>query len=218
MNEQNFETMRRAMVASQLRTTAVSDPRLVAAMAGLPRERFVPVERAGLAYLDGPVPVAAGRSLNVPVATGRLLTEAQVLPGDHVLVVGAATGYSAALLARLAGSVVALESNPALAEQARENLASLTSIDVVEGPLEAGWRAEAPYDLILIDGAVEAVPDALIEQLAENGGRLATGIVDGSVTRLAIGRRSGSGFGLTSFADAEAVPLPSFSKPKSFSF
>ena len=119
MTEQNFEAMRRAMVESQLRTTGVSDPRVIAAMAETPRERFVPAERRALAYTDRPVTLGEGRALNPPEATGRLLTAADVRPADHVLIVGAATGYTAALLARLAGHVAALEEDPALLAQAR---------------------------------------------------------------------------------------------------
>src|SRR4051812_47352164 len=106
MTEQNFEAMRRGMVESQLRTTGVNDPRVIAAMAVVPRERFVPVERRALAYMDRPVALGGGRSLNLPEATGALLTAAAVRASDKVLLVGAASGYTAALLDRLAGQVV----------------------------------------------------------------------------------------------------------------
>ncbi len=104
MTEQNFEPMRRAMVASQLRTTGVNDPRVIAAMGEVARERFVPAERAALAYADATVPLANGRALNPPMALGRLLTEAQLQGDERALVIGAATGYAAAVLARLVGS------------------------------------------------------------------------------------------------------------------
>src|SRR3954467_3671784 len=109
MTEQNFEQMRRAMIASQLRTTGVNDPAVLAAMGAVAREHFVPGERVSLAYADALVPLKPGRDLNSPMAIGRLLTEAAPRPGEHALVVGAATGYSAAVLARLTGSVVAVE-------------------------------------------------------------------------------------------------------------
>lgn len=216
MTEQNYEQMRRAMVASQLRTTAVNDPRVVAAMNAVPRELHVPVENRAIAYIDRPVPLPGGRELNAPMSTGRLLTEAHVQPEDHVLIVGAATGYSAALLAELAASVVALEENATLLDIARQAVKS-DKVRFVEGPLNAGWRKGAPYDLILIDGVVEDVPQAIVDQLAEDG-RLATAIVDRGVTRLAIGRRAGKSFGYSAFADADAVPLPGFERPKSFVF
>lgn len=216
MTEQNFEAMRRTMVESQLRTTGVSDPRVVAAMAETPRERFVPAERRALAYTDRPVTLGEGRALNPPEATGRLLTAADVRPSDHVLIVGAATGYTAALLARLAGHVAALEEDPALLAQARESLAGV-GVDLVEGPLAQGWSAGAPYDLVVIDGLVEHVPDALVAQL-KDGGRLVCALLDRGASRLAFGRKAGAGFGFDLFADCEAAPIPGFAKPKSFVF
>lgn len=216
MNDQNFEAMRRAMVESQLRTTGVNDPRVVAAMAEVPRERFVPVERRALAYIDRPVPLGPDRALNVPEATGLLLTASAVRVTDKVLLVGAASGYTAALLDLLAGEVVALEEDPDLLVFARENLAG-TRVGVVEGPLNAGWAAGAPYDLIVVDGLIEQVPDALVEQLAGEG-RLACAIVERGASRLALGRKSGDAFGLDLFADCEAVLLPGFARPKSFVF
>jgi protein-L-isoaspartate(D-aspartate) O-methyltransferase len=216
MTEQNFEHMRRAMVASQLRTTGTNDPRVLAAMGEVQRERFVPAERISLAYADALVPLKPGRDFNSPMALGRLLTEAAPKAGERALAVGVATGYAAAVLARLVGSCVAVEEDEELAAAARRNLAGL-EVELVEGPLVEGCKAEAPYDLILIDGAVEHVPDALVAQLAE-GGRLATGLLENGVTRLAIGRRAGEGFGLAAFADAAAAILPGFAKPRAFKF
>lgn len=216
MTQLNFEQMRLAMVESQLRTTAVNDPRVIAAMGSVPREQFVPGECAAIAYIDRAIRLEGNRALNPPMATGRLLTEARPQPTDRALVVGSATGYGAALLAQLVSSVVALEEDPALLRIARA--AGLPShVTIVEGVLKAGWKKQAPYDLILIDGAVEYVPQPIIDQLAD-GGRLAAGIIDNGVTRLSIGRRSGKGFGLVAFTDAEAVPLPGFSRPRSFTF
>jgi len=212
----DFNHMRQAMVASQLRTTAVNDARVIAAMGAVPRERFVPQESAALAYIDRAIPLGAGRALNPPMTTGRLLTEAHPKAEDSALVIGGATGYAAALLAELVASVVSLEEDATLLAVARQAPAS-TRVSIVEGPLAAGWKKKAPYDLILIDGAVEVVPQAIIDQLAD-GGRLAAAIVDRGVARLSLGKRSGKGFGLVAFADAEAVPLPGFTQPKSFSF
>lgn len=217
MTEDNFEQMRRAMVASQLRTTGVNDPRIVAAMGAVPRERFVPRERVSTAYADALVPLANGRALNPPMALGLLLTEARPQPTDKVLLIGAATGYSAAVLARLAATIIAVEEDGDLAAIAKTALAGVKNVTLVKGPLAKGHKAGAPYDLILFDGAVEVVPDAIIEQLAD-GGRLAAAIVDQGVTRLATGRRAGGGFGMVPFADAAAAILPGFSKPRAFSF
>jgi protein-L-isoaspartate(D-aspartate) O-methyltransferase len=216
MTEQNFDAMRRAMVESQLRTTGVDDPRVVAAMAEVPRERFVPADRRGLAYMDRPVALGQGRALNIPEATGLLLTAVAVRASDKVLLVGAASGYTAALLDRLADHVVALEEDAALLAFGREALSS-ARVEFVEGPLNQGWAAAAPYDLIVVDGLIEQVPDAFVDQLADNG-RLACAILDRGASRLGVGRKAGAGFGLDLFADCEAVPLPGFARPKSFVF
>ena len=212
----DFDAMRHAMVVSQLRTSAVSDPAVVSAMGDVPREAFVPAAQADVAYRDAPLPLPGGRAINPPLITGRLLTAAELQPTDRVLLVGAAMGYGAAVLARLAGSVVALEEDATLAAAARDAIAD-ASVEVVEGSLNAGWAQGAPYDAIVIDGAVESVPDAIVEQLAP-GGRLTTGIVDRGVTRLALGRRTAGGFGLVDFADLGCVELPGFAKPKTFHF
>jgi protein-L-isoaspartate(D-aspartate) O-methyltransferase len=216
MTEHAFEPMRRAMVASQLRTTGVNDPRVVAAMGRVPRERFVPEERRALAYADALVPLLPGRSLNPPMALGRMLTEARLRGDERALVVGAATGYSAALLAELAGSVVALEEEDALAAAAAKALKG-SGVTVAKGPLVKGWAKAAPYDFILIDGAVEHVPQALIDQLAD-GGQMALAIVDRGVSRLAVGRSVAGAFGLTAFADSATAFLPGFAEPRGFSF
>ena len=216
MTEHAFEPMRRAMVASQLRTTGVNDPRVIAAMGEVARERFVPADRQALAYADAQVPLGEGRALNSPMALGRLLSEARLAGAERALVIGAATGYSAALLARLAGSVVALEEDEALAAFAGDALAG-SGVDLVTGPLAGGWPQAGPYDFILIDGAVEQVPRAIVEQVADGGEVALAMIVDG-VSRLCIGRVASGAFGAIAFADAAAAPLPGFDKPRGFSF
>jgi protein-L-isoaspartate(D-aspartate) O-methyltransferase len=212
-----FEKMREAMVASQLRTNAVNDPRVVAAMARVPREAFLPEAQRGLAYRDTAVPLAHGRAANLPIATGRLLTQAQVLPTDHVLLVGAAGGYAAAVLALLARDVVAVESDPALLAIAGPALKPYANVTLVEGDLAAGAPDRAPYDLLVVDGAVEQLPDALVEQVRP-GGRVVGGLIDRGVTRLAAGVRSHGGFGFSTFADVDCVALPGFARPKAFTF
>lgn len=200
------------MVTGQLRTNAVNDPRVVAAMALVPREAYVGRDLAAISYTDRTLPLGRGRAMPTPMVTGRLLTEARVRPGDAALVIGAGPGYAAAVLAELCARVTALE-EPGLALGPPPG----AGVTRVEGPLAAGWAANAPYDLILIDGAVEQVPDAITAQLAE-GGRIATGLVRDGVTRLAVGRRSGGGFGLSTFADAEIPVLPGFGLPRGFRF
>lgn len=214
---ERFEAMRHAMVASQLRTNAVNDPRVVEAMARTPRENFLPAEQKGLAYRDTLLPLPGGRRHNSPLATGRLLTEAHVRPEDHVLLIGAAGGYAAALLAQLAKSVVAIEEEEALVAIARTALAGEAKVELAQGPLEAGWAAGAPYDLLIVDGAVEQLPDALIAQV-KPGGRVLTGVIDRGVTRLAAGRRTEGGFGLLDFLDVECTELPGFRRLRTFTF
>ena len=212
MTEQNYEALRRAMVASQLRTTSVNDARVIAAMSAVPRERFVGADRAQLAYRDTGVPIGDGRAMPAPMVLGRLLTEARIAPRDTMLIVGAGTGYAAAVAAALAGRVVALEEDASIAAGPLP-----ASIERVSGPLAEGWPDGAPYDVILFDGAVAEVPDAIIAQLAE-GGRLAAPLIVDGVVRLAVGRKAGGAFGMTSFADAAAPVLPGFAKPLTFSF
>lgn len=216
MTEHNFEQMRRAMVASQLRTTGINDPRVVEAMGAVPRERFVPADRIALAYADALVPLGNGRELNSPMSLGRMLTEAAPQPEDRALVIGAATGYAAAVLARMVASVVAVEEDADLAAAARRALEG-SGVSLIEGPLVEGHEAGAPYDLILIDGAVEHVPDAIVAQLGEHG-RLAAAMWDGGVSRVSIGRRGGGGFGMAAVSDVASAILPSFMKPRGFTF
>lgn len=211
------EAMRHAMVTSQLRTNAVSDQRVVAAMAQLRREDFVPQDVRASVYRDIALPVGGGRAINPPMATGRLLTEAQLTAGDRVLLIGAAGGYTAALLASIVARVIAVEDDSALIAIARAALGKVDRVTVVEAPLAAGHEAAAPYDVLVIDGAIERVPDALIAQVAD-GGRIVAGIVDRGVTRLASGRKTAGGFGLSAFVDAECVILPGFDKPAGFRF
>ncbi|WP_277968384.1 protein-L-isoaspartate O-methyltransferase family protein [Sphingomonas echinoides] len=217
LREHDMTAMRHAMVASQLRTNAVSDPRVVAAMDLVPREAFLPEAVAKLAYRDTAVPLTHGRAQNVPIATGRLLTQAELRATDRVLLIGAAGGYTAAVLSELVASVVAVENDPALLTIARAALSAYPTVSVVDAPLSEGHAADGPYDVLFIDGAVEAVPQALVDQLAV-GGRIVGGLADRGVTRLAAGRRTAGGFALLDFADIDCVPLPGFSSPRTFTF
>lgn len=214
----DFAAMRRAMVASQLRTSAVADPGVLAAMGRVPRERFVGPAQRPIAYVDRALPLAAapGRAVNPPLATGRLLDALAPRHGERALVVGAATGYAVAVLADIGLAVSAVEADGVLAEIARVALDhAALAVDV--GPLAAGHPGGGPYDLILIDGAVDRVPRAIVDQLVD-GGRLATGLVERGVTRLALGRKAGDAFGIAAFADGEVVPLPGFAPAPAFSF
>ena len=206
--------MRASMVASQLRTNGVTDLPLLDALGRVPREAFVPPQRASVAYIDRAVPLGGGRSLNPPMTTALLLNAADIEATSRVLIVGAATGYALALAASMSTDVTGVESDPALATQATANVPSAR---VIEGPLETGAAAHAPYDAIVIDGAVEFVPETLVAQLAPTG-RLTVALLEGGVARLAVGRRGGTGFALSAFVDAESVVLPGFVRPREFVF
>jgi len=209
MSGPDFSSLRRAMVSNQLRTNKVTDAAALAAMGAVARERFVGEDQSGVAYRDTIVPLGEGRALNPPIATGRLLSAAQPMAGEAVLVIGSATGYVAALLAEMGCKVTALEESPALIARAQ--------VPTVEGPLAAGWSAGAPYDLIYIDGAVERIPDAVVDQLVA-GGRVVGALNERGVTRLVIGRRVAGGFGLDAFADVETASLPGFAPAPAFVF
>lgn len=211
------ETMRQAMVASQLRPNGVNDQRVVAAMATIEREEFLPAPARVLAYRDTTIALGAGRLANTPMATGRLLTEAALRAGDRVLLIGAAGGYAAAVLARIVAAVVAVESDPALAAIARRALAAMPNVTLHEAPLTEGAPGGAPYDVMVVDGAVERLPAALVDQVAI-GGRVVSGLIDRGVSRLASGRRTPGGFALQPFADSECAPLPGFAAPAGFRF
>jgi protein-L-isoaspartate(D-aspartate) O-methyltransferase len=208
----DFATAREAMVESQLRPLGVTDPAVLAAMGRIERERFLPSHTRPLAYVDRAVSIGDGRFLAAPAVLGQLLTQMKAEHGQRALVVGAGTGYSAAVLTNMGLEVVALESDPALAAVANEH-----GIIAVQGPLEAGHPAGAPYDQILIDGAVEFIPDIIIEQLAD-AGRLGTALMDRGITRLVVGRRAGGAFGTLSIGDAGVPALPGFSRPTEFTF
>jgi protein-L-isoaspartate(D-aspartate) O-methyltransferase len=209
---QDFSVARRAMVDNQLRPEGVTDRGVLAAMGSVERERFVPENARPLAYFDRPLKLANGRAMMSPAALGRLLSELAPTPGERALVVGSGTGYSAALLRAIGLDVVALESDEALAAAASE-----AGIETTLGDLANGWSRGAPYDFILLDGAVEEIPAALIKQLRD-GGRLAGAIVDRGVTRLVIGRVAGGTLGLRSLADADVDIIPGFERPRAFTF
>lgn len=164
-----FIESRRRMVDSQLRTTDVTDSRILDAMGAIAREDFVGEGQRTLAYLDRDIDIGAGRLLASPSALARIIQLADPRSEDRVLIVGAGSGYGAAIVATLSGKVVALESNATLAAQARAALASYANAEVVEGPLPGGAQAHAPFNLILIEGAVSDTPEELFGQLEERG-------------------------------------------------
>jgi protein-L-isoaspartate(D-aspartate) O-methyltransferase len=217
----DYSAARRHMVDGQVRTADVTDLRILSAMQSVPRERFVPAPAEGLAYLDLALPVGGApdqpRCLLKPMVLAKLIQAAAIESSDKVLVVGSATGYSAAVLSRIAGQVVALEQDEALIQAARTALADDVNTIVVKGPLTEGWMRGGPYDVILIDGAVERVPPALLRQL-KDGGRLVCVLGTPPAASAVLYRRSGDDFGGRPIFDAAAAPLPGFALTPEFAF
>jgi protein-L-isoaspartate(D-aspartate) O-methyltransferase len=219
-NATMFDTARarRMMVDGQVRIADVTNLDLIAAMLEVPRERFVPPALAEQAYSDGDIALGGGRALLKPMVLAKLIQAAAVQSRDRVLDVGCGTGYAAAVLARLAGSVVALEEDQRLTAEARQSLAATApGVVVAAGPLTAGWAAAAPYDLILLDGATEIVPESLGPQLKPDG-RL-VGVFGKAPSAKAMIWRPIEGrlVGRPIF-DATAPLLPGFAAPPGFVF
>lgn len=204
------------MVKSQLQTVGLFDPDLIAAFERTPREAHVPAHLAGLVYADAALEVAAGRFLLEPMALALLLEHASLNADDQVLVVGAATGYSAAVAAACGAAVTALENNQALLPLLRSS-ADAAGYTVAEGPLAAGWAASAPYSLILFEGAIEHIPAAIAAQLAPSG-RVAAVIREAGVGQAAAGPLVAGRIAAPAFLEVAARPLPGFARPRAFAF
>jgi protein-L-isoaspartate(D-aspartate) O-methyltransferase len=219
----NFAARRVRMVDSQIRTTDVTSAPLLEAMLTVPREAFVGAGQRDLAYIDEDIRIGltpdGPRYMMEPSPLAKLIQLAEVGASDSVLDVGCGTGYSAAILSRLAGSVVALESDPTLAETAASTLSGLgyDNVEVVRGPLRQGYSGKAPYDVIFLDGAVDEVPESLLAQLAE-GGRLVAveGHGNAGIARLFF-KTAGIATGRRAF-NAAIKPLPGFERARSFEF
>ena len=216
----DFEAARRNMVDGQLRPSRVTDPALLAAMAALPRHDFVPKPLRGIAYVDEDIALGGGRYLLEPLVLCRLLQALDIRRADTVLDVGCATGFDAAVIGRLAASVVAIDCEPAMVAEATEILAELgiDNVAVVDGALAEGFPQQAPYDAIFFSGAVDAVPPAITVQLAE-GGRLAAVIADGrGMGKATLFVRTGSVISQRVVFDAGTPLLPGFAKAPAFAF
>jgi protein-L-isoaspartate(D-aspartate) O-methyltransferase len=216
----DFAAARRNMVDSQLRTNRITEASLLAAMAEIPRERFVPDGLAAIAYVDEDIEIADRRYLMEPMVLGRLLQEAMPSADDAALSIACGTGYSAAVMSRLCGAVFALECESALASQATESLANLgaDNVVVVEGPLDRGWPEQAPYNVILFDGAVSEVPAPIFEQLADNGRLLAVIVEENDVGRATLFHKFGGSVSHRILFDASVPMLPTLTKAAGFVF
>lgn len=217
----DFAAARRMMVDGQVRTNDVTDLRIIAAMLDVARERFVPAANRPIAYLDLDVPVGNGKSgqrrMLKPMVLAKMIQAAEVGADDRVLDVGCTTGYSSSILARLAGSVVALEEDTELAKIATENLRANPNATTVTAPLLGGWPDGAPYNVIVCNGATEVVPESLLSQLVD-GGRLVCIFGIGPAAKAMLYLRDGNQCGGRAIFDAAAPLLPSFARTPEFVF
>lgn len=216
----NYAAARHNMVENQIRTNRVTDPTLLRALEDTPREVFVPKQLRGVAYVDDDLDLGNGRSLMEPLTFARLLQSAAIAETEVVLDVGCASGYSAAVLSRLASTVVAVESDADLAEQAKARLAELSvdNVALVTGPLKAGDAAHGPYDVILVEGAVAEIPATLTAQLADGGRLLAVISGESGLGRATLVARVGDNLSSRVLFDATVASLPSFQAQGGFSF
>ena len=215
----DFATQRKAMVDSQVRPNDVTDRRIPRAMLKVERERFVPASRRAVTYMDGPIPLTDGRPARSLLAARDFskMVQSLAVPDDAaVLDLGCGTGYTTAILAELARSVVAVEPDPALAERAKALLAGTPGVTVLSGPLPAGAPAEGPFDAILLNGAVTHMPASLLDQL-KDGGRLVA-VLAGGVGRATLWQRHGTRFDRRPLFDAAAPVLPGFESKVEFVF
>jgi protein-L-isoaspartate(D-aspartate) O-methyltransferase len=209
------------MVESQILTSDVTDRRIIQSMGALPRERFVPAAWASLAYMDEAVPLSvSGRMLMAPRVFAKLLQLAEIGEDDRVLDVGSGSGYSTAVLARIAKSVVGLECDARLAEEARLNIAALglANAAIVEGALPAGAANDGPYDAIVLEGLIATSPEALLDELKEGGRLVAVARQDDGLGKATIWRRLGRSYDQWTAFDATAPKLPGFEPALAFTF
>ena len=215
-----FEVARSHMLESQLRPNKVTDDRVLKAFASVRRELFVPEHLRPVAYIDEDLPLGGGRYLMKPMVAARLLQAATIARTDAALIVGAGTGYEAALTAMLARNVLALEEDTDLARHARTALVehAIASVSVVEGPLHQGYRPRAPYDVILFGGAVAETPQDIRAQLAEGGRLLAVIKSVNTVGRATLTTRTGGVLAQRVIFDAATPFLPGFAPRPAFEF
>lgn len=216
----DFAIARANMVESQIRPNRVTDPRLIDALARIPREAFLPEPLRSVAYVDENIDLGGGRYLLAPLVLARLLEAAGPRPTDIALDIGCASGYSAAVLAHLCDTVVGVESEPGLAAGAGAVLAELgvDNAAVIEGALADGFAKQAPYDVILFGGAIHQVPDTIARQLAADGRVVAVVVDESGVGRGMLMTRSGDALSGQPVFDATAPPLPGFDVKADFVF
>ena len=207
----NFAELREEMVDQQIAARGIDDPGLLDAFRTVPREMFVAPEYQGSAYSDGPLPIGAGQTISQPYIVALMIAAAGVGPDDHVLEVGAGSGYAAAILGTVAREVIAIERYPALAAQARDRIAALglTNVTIVDADGSRGWPERAPFDAILVAAAADRVPQSLLDQLRNPGGRLVmpVGGQGWSQSLIKIVRNGAAEFATTDLGGVRFVPL-----------
>ncbi|MEP3047348.1 MAG: protein-L-isoaspartate O-methyltransferase [Roseibium sp.] len=218
----DFDQSRRKMVDNQLRTNDVTDHRILDAMEAVPREKFVPASKRTVAYIDEDLPVGSVESkrfLMKPHIFGKLVQLAAIREGDVVLVIGAGSGYSSAVVSKLAASVVAVEEDTDLSKTATDILVELgiENAVVVDGPLADGFASEGPYDVILVDGAVDVLPEDLFAQLKDDG-RLVAVEGQGGAGVAKLYQKSGSAVSGRFGFNASVGLLPGFAREAEFTF
>jgi protein-L-isoaspartate(D-aspartate) O-methyltransferase len=215
----DFARARDVMVESQVRTADVTDARILQAMRTLPRERFVPAPKRTLAYADLEVEAAPGRVLMRPRDLGKLVQSLAPQAHERGLEIAGATGYGAAVLAACCREAVTLDPDPDLSFAARAALegCGIVNVKTVSTAAAEGWRDEAPYDLILLNGSTEFVPDAWLTQLAP-GGRLGVIVRQGAAGSARIYTRAGDAVAFRTMFDAAPPLAPGLSKPRTFTF
>ena len=216
----DFKALRQTMVDTQLRTNKVTDANVLAAMGEIPREMFVPEDRASLAYIDEDIHIGKSRCMAEPMILARMIQAAEIGPEDVVLDVACGSGYSSAILGRIARAVVAVESDTELAGAASARLTKLGMDNVVVemGPINAGWSDQAPYDVIMLNGSCGEMSEAILSQLAE-GGRLCAilrGPGGAGMAKLFV--KSGGVVSNRGLFDANVPILPEFDLEEGFSF
>lgn len=213
----DFAARRRTMVDTQIRPSDVTKFPIIEAMLSVPREVFVPSQLREVAYADEMLPLGGGRVMLEPRTLARMLDALDVQPQDLVLDLGCGLGYSAAVAARLAEAVVAVEEDPQMAAEAQTNL-SQTGVDnvaVIEGPLAEGAAKHGPYDVIMIEGAIEYLPARLEDQLRE-GGKVAAIFMEGVLGVCRIGYKIDGTITWRYGFNASAPVLPGFEKQREF--
>lgn len=215
----DYAAAREAMVDGQVRPVDVTRYAVIDAMLAVERERFVPRAHRALAYADMQIPLATGRVMLDPRTLAKMLDTVELHPGELVLDVGSGLGYAAAVAARIAGTVVALESDPDLARQLADAVAEAgaDTVLVETGPLADGVPASGPYDVIIVEGGVERMPAALLDQLAD-GGRLAAVVMEGQLGTCRIWRRAGDTVTSRAVFHASLPVLPGFDAEQHFTF